>query len=171
MSQAEPDVSRIPSGVILTKKGERHCAEHAIDAAEIAAKNDRARLSIGREIEKLLRIRREADRTAARLIDLLDLHEPDPDLEPYLGFSPSGYDDDLEADDSESEFDLGWTTGINQAGRAWLGLTHDPMSWAVPDGEEEHDGREPDCEDENGHDMEDCAVEYHGGDPGVGAAP
>jgi hypothetical protein len=144
MAQATPDVSRIPSGVILTKKGERHCAEHAFDAAEIAAKNNRARLSIGREIEELLRIRREADATAARLIDLLDLHELDPDLEdggdpePTLGWAGAecnGRYRDEPQQDGEREPSLGWTSTLNQTSRNRLG--------EVNDTEDAHDGREP----------------------------
>src|SRR5262245_13748998 len=83
------------------------------NAAVIAANNNRARASIGREIEELLRIKREADTAATRLIDLLDLHELDPDLEPYLG-SGHGGGDDREWED-EGEPSLGWTLTINQA--------------------------------------------------------
>ena len=143
----------------------------AENAAEIAAKNDRARLSIGREIEALLRIRREADATAARLITLLDLDLPDPDLEdngdeePTLGWAGAecnGRYRDEPQRDGEGEPSLGWTSTINQTSRHRLGRSDDV--------EYEHDGREPDVNDENGHDMEDCAVEYHGGDEiGAGA--
>ena len=113
----------------------------AENAAEIAAKNDRARLSIGREIEALLRIRREAEATAARLIDLLDLEEADPDLEPEEDETGAGRDVDADVEPS-----LGWTSTINQTSRHRLG--------GLDDTEDEHDGREPDVDDEEGHDEE-----------------
>lgn len=135
MAQAKPDVSRIPSGVTRTS--------HVINAAEIAAKNNRARLSIGREVEELLRIRREADEAAFRLIALLDLDEPDPDLEPSFGGDGHGDDGmEREADTADDEPSLGWTIAMRQEDRKWQGIP--PLTgrfaWGVVvDGEAEPD--------------------------------
>lgn len=64
MSQAEPANSTNPF--------------RRTDGAAIAASNSRV---IAASIEELLRIRREADRTAAFLISLLDDDAVDPDIE------------------------------------------------------------------------------------------
>jgi hypothetical protein len=124
-------------------------------AAANDAPGDDLDFSIGREVEELLRIRREADEAAFRLIALLDLDQPDPDLEDggdheqTLGWTASeaayGRTKNTYANtDGEFELDLGWTSGLNQGGRNWHGRPHSGSVWTtVPDGEDEHDGREP----------------------------
>ena len=142
------------SKVIATITTRRGAA--AIDASAIAAKNEGARKALSQEINELLRIRRAADKEAFRLITLLDLNEPDPDLEP---------EEDEAGLDEGAEPSLGWTSTFNQGASAFHG-----QSWNY-DAEAEHDGREPDFDNEEGPDMEDCAAQYHGGDDlGAGAA-
>ena len=174
MSQATPDVSRNPA-VVITLKGRKYC--DAAEIAALAADDARRRKLIGREIEELLRIRREAGEAAHRLIQFLDLDEPDADYEPSFGGGRHGDDGmereaDLsddgmegEADFSDDEPSLGWTHAVGQDGRKWQGLP--PMTgifaWGTPlDAEAEHDGREPDA------DLEPDADDEPGGDDGGG---
>jgi hypothetical protein len=115
----------------------------SVDGTAIAALNASAHLSIGREVEELLRIRREAEEAVFRLIELLDLDEPDPDLEPYLaGFESTS---ERELDNSDDEPSLGWTHLLDQSHRKWAG-SHWQCEGGVVDGEAEHDGREPDAD-------------------------
>lgn len=65
----------------------------------------------------------------------LDEFSGDPDLE-------DGGDDEEEP----REPDLGWTSTLKQTSRQRLG--------GVDDLEDEHDGREPHVDDEDGHDAE-----------------
>lgn len=55
-------------------------------------------------------VRRSIEDEIERLISLLDLTDPDPDLEPYLagGIEVVGTDD-REGDASDDEWSLGWT--------------------------------------------------------------
>jgi hypothetical protein len=95
MSQTTPDVGRIPAQVTLTKQGERYVTE---PPPRLWRSRPRTIVpgSIGREIEELLRIRREADAKALRLIRLINLHDVDPDLEPEE--DESDLDPDAEPD-------------------------------------------------------------------------
>lgn len=75
------------------------------------------------ETLRLRRIRAEAEAAIERLIAMVDELDPDPDLEPTLGFIPPGGLDDGEPDDPE-EPSLGSTNGIDQS--AWAaGNTED----------------------------------------------
>ena len=116
-------------------------------------------------IEALRILRREAAAEVERLIAFLDALGGDPDLE-------DGGDDEEEPDEPS----LGWTTTFNQTSRNRLGGTGDEeqddadrepslgsrsainqLLWAdgsTKDFEDEHDGREPDVDDEDGHDTE-----------------
>ena len=84
------------------------------------------------------------------LLATMDAEDGDADLEPSLaGFNPLGYFDDREADDggvdADEEPSLGSLGGTARSGGSQLG-------WAGGDTserEEEHDGREPQCEDED----------------------
>ncbi len=85
----------------------------------------------------------------ARAIGALDALDVDPDLEPSLaGFNPLGSFDDREADDGGTYADeepglraLGGTARSGGSQLGWAGGT-------TSDLEDEHDGREPQCEDE-----------------------
>lgn len=93
-----------------------------------------------------------------RLLALLDELDGDENLEPYLAGWRLGPDPDLEDDSEEDEPigdeepSLGWTHTDNQAARRWHGHPRD--GYGALDGEAEHDGREPDADDEDGHDEE-----------------
>ncbi|UDL87974.1 hypothetical protein LGH82_22815 [Mesorhizobium sp. PAMC28654] len=54
-------------------------------------------------------IRRSIEDEIERLISLLDLLDPDPDLEPYLADGAEHGGDDREGDTSDDEDSLGWT--------------------------------------------------------------
>lgn len=91
------------------------------------------------------------------LLDVLDGDSDDEengDLEQNTGPSSA---DECELDPAEPW--LGWTNGINQASRGWHG--EPPMSgelaYAVEDGEQEHDGREPDADNEPDYEDADSA--------------
>jgi hypothetical protein len=106
-------------------------------------------------IRALRILRKEAAAEIERLILFLDALGGDPDLEPggddepALGWTGaeggSGRYGALH--DGEEEPSLGWTSALNQTSRRnRLG--------ACDDAEDEHDGREPDVDDEDGGDME-----------------
>ncbi len=83
---------------------------------------------------------------------VLDTLDGDADLEPSLaGFNPLGNFDDSEADDggvyADDEPSLGALGGTARAGGSQLGWA----GGASSDLEEEHDGREPQCEDEGSY--------------------
>jgi hypothetical protein len=130
MAQAEPANTTNPSGVTLTRKGERYVFEH-LKVPESPEEYFRA----------LATLRKAARDEIERLIDFLDRAAGDPDLE-LTG--------DDEPDQSE-EPSLGWTTTINQA--AATDRRFGAQSWGI-DLEQEHDGREPDVDGEDGHDAE-----------------
>lgn len=119
---AEPASASVT--VRLTPKGERYTREHA----EALARHNR--LTIGREIDKLLAIRRQADDLAAHLIGMLDMADGDPDLDE---------NGDEQDSDAESEPSLGWNNNaVKQDGVYWRGSD----SALGVDLEDEHDGRE-----------------------------
>ena len=75
-------------------------------------------------MEALRLLRRDAASAVENLIAFLDLTDDDPDLEPSLGENPYTGDPatvDLEGDNSDDEFSLGWTGTINQASRHRVG--------------------------------------------------
>ena len=107
-------------------------------------------MSVAPNAAPLLRVLRAALEDAIiRAIGALDALDGDPDLEPSLaGFNPLGNFDDREADDAgvsaDEEPSLGSLGGTARSGgsqRGWAG-------GATSDLEEEHDGREPQCDDE-----------------------
>ena len=121
--------------------------------------------NIAAQIEELLRIRREAEDTVAFLIDILDERDGDPDEETD--------NPDLE-DGGDHEPSLG--SPNVRLGRVMVDGTplwpeqeqridpgFDQSGWSTLSGcadlEEEHDGREPDVDDEDGHDQEGCLYE------------
>lgn len=56
-------------------------------------------------------VRRSIEDEIERLISLLDLVDPDPDMEPYMaGGAEVVGTDDREGDTSELEYSLGWTS-------------------------------------------------------------
>jgi hypothetical protein len=121
VSTLEPKAANIA----LTTKGKAFAERQA--RRQAPTKDEQAK-TIGKQIEKLLRIRREADETAQFLIGILDDEEPDPDLEPTFGYLPPGCIDEGEPGHDE-EPTLGWTATLNQTDRNRLG-----DSWLV-DGE------------------------------------
>jgi hypothetical protein len=90
-------------------------------------------------IQALCILRREAAAEIERLIVFLDALGGDPDLE-----------DGNDAEAEPEEPSLGWTTTFDQTSRNRLG--------GCDDTEDEHDGREPDVDDEDGHDHEAAAA-------------
>ena len=109
----------------------------------------------------------------------LDDVEPDPDLEPdgdgepilgapearsgsWNGLAPDAYTDDREADDGDGEPSLGSLNRVPQT--RWAAGGSD-------DFEDEHDGREPCCEDEGAQCDDEGAVDedcgYDDDDPGT----
>jgi hypothetical protein len=95
--------------------------------------------------------RRCAEEAAERLIALLDELDPDPDLEPSLGVDPTNPSVaavDCEADPSDEEPSLGWTSSINQLAKHRSGKPAGLWGVPVEDGEQEHDGREPQGDEE-----------------------
>src|SRR4051812_47163892 len=76
------------------------------------------------------------------LIAVLDAADPDPDLEPSLCGGPCT--DDREDDSADDEPELGWTADINQE-RA---LCNVRRTSEFNHSETEHDGREPDVDQE-----------------------
>jgi hypothetical protein len=88
-------------------------------------------------IRALRILRKEAAAEIERLIAFLDALGGDPDLE-------DGHDDEADIDEPS----LGWTTTINQAARTEQRFG---SQWDY-DTEQEHDGSEPDVDDEEGGD-------------------
>ncbi len=104
MSQAEPANTTNPSGVTLTRKGERYVFEH-LKVPESPEEYFRA----------LATLRKAARDEIEKLIDFLDKVAGDPDLEPV------GDDED----DQSDEASLGWTAIVNQSSRNRLGAGED----------------------------------------------
>lgn len=98
MDHAENLHTTNPSGVTLTRKGERAVHQQAMARSLAIAEKKRIRLEAGEEIE--------------RLMTILDRLDGDPDLE------PSGDEDD---DDRQEEFSLGWAGHMNQTSRHRMG--------------------------------------------------
>lgn len=118
----------------LTKKGEAYVAAHSPVST---------RADLEAKIEAL--------------IAQLDALDGDPDLEPSVSAIGYNVTDDREGCDvlDEGEQSLGWTLAMKQDGRRWF--AHD---WSGLDCEAEHDGREPDDDDEDSdpdHGIEDVA--------------
>lgn len=93
--------------------------------------------------------RRDIERHVDALIDLLDTLDGDSDLEPDLAGYSTGMDS-REGDDSDDEPSLGW-----RGPSGWLGesTNQDTPDFHANadcgrDLEDEHDGREPDVDDE-----------------------
>ena len=87
------------------------------------------------------RLRQRMEQAVERILSVLDtLDAPDEDLQ-------DGGDDELTGDEEPS---LGWTSSTRQGGDQWTGPLHSVMLYDV---EAEHDGREPDVDNEpDGHD-------------------
>jgi hypothetical protein len=78
------------------------------------------------------RLRKEARDEIDRLIRFLDATEPDPDFEPNLAGSNSGFVpalDDAEADSVDDEPTLGATEALNQDEAGW----RDPIFYGCAD--------------------------------------
>jgi hypothetical protein len=96
--------------------------------------------------------RKKIERTLDKLIGLLDALDPDPDLEPSLGYNPYG-SMDQESDDADNEPSLGATHALNQE-QAWrsplvIGTDLEFDGEGVPDADKEPDvDLEPDNDDE-----------------------
>lgn len=73
----------------------------------------------------------EVHETIERLLTFLDTLEPDPDLEPDADLEPCCEDEGAQVDE---EYELGWTSGINQAA---------PGRWSGGDYEVDDADREP----------------------------
>jgi hypothetical protein len=90
-------------------------------------------------------LRQKIEVAVDRLLTILDAADPDPDLEPmtseigFYGEVASGGLDECEPDENE-EPDLGWTATAKQTGFGWAG--------GLEDLEKEHDGREPQGDEE-----------------------
>jgi hypothetical protein len=117
MSQAESANTTNPSGVALTRKGERYVFEH-LKVPESPEEYFRA----------LATLRKAARDEIERLIDFLDRAAGDPDLEPAgdeneptLGWPAGGPRVAGSTMDGEAEPSLGWTGIVNQASRNRLG--------------------------------------------------
>lgn len=144
----EPSLAqRQPSGVQLTRKGERYAAQHAAPPApEIRNDSRIPALSIRAAIEDLLRIRDEAADMAAWLIDEIDeIDGGDLDAEPIAEREP----------DDDEEPSLGSVLCIDERGYGpdvgHSGNHRSQAHWAAgaaDDLEDEHDGREPDEADQ-----------------------
>src|SRR5665213_4582335 len=155
MAQAEPANTTNPSGVTLTRKGERYVFEH-LKVPESPEEYFRA----------LATLRKAARDEIERLIDFLDRAAGDPDLEPTgdedeptLGWPAGGPRVAGSTMDGEAEPSLGWTGIINQASRNRLGEGEDYEKDDADDedsdpGEESDEGElEPDAEP-NGDEMD-----------------
>jgi hypothetical protein len=86
--------------------------------------------------------RKKIERTLDKLIGLLDALDPDPDLEPSLGYNPYG-SMDQESDDADNEPSLGATHALSQE-QAWrsplvIGTDLEFDGDGVPDADKEPD--------------------------------
>jgi hypothetical protein len=90
-------------------------------------------------------LRDKIEAAVDRLLSILDAADPDADLEPttsaigFHGEVASGGLDECEPV-GDDEPDLGWTATTKQAGFGWTG--------GLEDREQEHDGREPQGDEE-----------------------
>ncbi len=115
------------------------------------------------------------------MLQILDEHDGDADLEPSLGGGYHAIGQIYDAEDGDDngigdqdglteqlngEPSLGWTGDMDQT-RA---MRRNSLPWPaqlVVDGEQEHDGREPDVDDEDGNDAEPTETDYSYGDYGL----
>lgn len=110
--------------------------------------------ALGKDVDH--RSRQTIEDEIERLIAMLDEADPDPDLEEggddefTIGGGMLDQNTDRELDSSDDEPSLGWTHLFDQSSRKWIGWCGD----SVLDGEDEHDGREPDADLEVDQDAE-----------------
>lgn len=125
----------------LTKKGEAYAAAALAEANGVffLTVDGKDRASISTSIE--------------RLITMLDELDPDPDIEPALGWTFEGQgaadDGDREHDDADLERTLGWELGggpYNQSNIAMYGIdeVEDENEHGGDINDEPHDGRDDD---------------------------